>query len=298
MEELTLKKANWNCPTIESRKTIKKLNQEIVASFCDLEEVKKIMDAHTEKVGASRYILPVWQNMESIVIGSEIEAGKKGDAGLAATEFWLPGKYCVDTLSDLKEAEIDMVDHPLLRTVLELIPHYQDRPLILEIEAPFSILSALMNPMDIFLCFMEEGELLLQILYKIADAQAEYVKAAIEAGAGVISLADPVGTMNMVGEEYYKEYVGKSELYLMQRLDPYLDRAVIHICKKMSQSLAIAGYVTQESCEINPAADYYEILRHMASDPEIHYTGMTCIHNAHPNLRQSVKLQIKEGMSC
>ena len=46
-----------------------------------------------------------------------------------------------------------------------------------------------------------------RILEKIAFEEAKYLEAAINAGCHIISLAEPVGTADMVGEKYFRECI-------------------------------------------------------------------------------------------
>lgn len=281
-EKLTMQSARWACPAVENRIRLTGLDQEKIASLADPEVLRRLVDNQAKEPGRGRYTLPAWQNLEALVYGTGI---------LNNGEYWIPGDYCVEELEDIIDYEFDLLSSPLVRSVLEVIPYYRDKPLILEVEAPFSILAALMNPMDFYLCFEEEPERMVEILKRIADASASYIRACLEAGCRFISLADPVGTMNLTGGEYYSRYPGQTALYLLEKCDPYLDKAIIHICLKMSQSMIIAGLAKAEPWPVpDRTADYTEILSAMAEDRGIHYTGMTCIHNASPNLKKSFRI--------
>ena len=281
-EKLTMQSARWACPSLENRRILSSPDQELIASFADPEELRRHMEENREEVGAGRYILPVWQNLEALVYGTGI---------LNNGSYWIPGDYCVNELGDIRDYAFDFLSSPLIQALLKTIPLYKDEPLILEAEAPFSILAALMNPIDLYLFFEEEPKLMMDILERIADASAEYIKACLKAGCRIISLADPVGTMDLIGEEYYSRYPGQATRYLLEKCDPYLDKAIIHICLKMSQSMVIAGLAKAEPWPVpDKAADYMEILSAMAEDEGIHYTGMTCIHNPSPSLKKALQI--------
>lgn len=282
--KINLQSVGWDCPSIENRKILQRPGQNLFASMEDPSELVRLLEENTEDLGKRRYILPVWQNLESVVYGTRI---------LDKGRYWIPGDYCLENLSDIEDVEFNLLDHPLIRAVIEVIPLYRDRPLILELEAPFSILSALMNPMDLYLYFEEETELLLDILFRMAEASATYVKACAQAGCRFFSLADPVGTLNLVGEGYFKKFCGSSAIHFMKKCQDFLDQAVMHLCLKQSRSLVMTGMARAEQIEI-PAGleDYTQILSLMADDPDIHFTGMTCIHNARPNLEKSCRIII------
>lgn len=276
---------NWNCPSIENRAPLPSLTQETIASFTNIDAVKKIME-HTMRTSAkSHYILPVWQNIESIALGTHI---------LNENRYFTPSEYCIEALEDIKGIDFDFSCDSLIQTVVKTIPYYKDKPLILEIEAPFSILAALMNPLNLYLYFEDNPILLTEILHKIADASAKYIQNCIAAGCRIFSLADPVGTLNLIGEKYYTSICGRAEIYLMKKCIPFLNHAVIHICQKMSQSLVIADLAKAELYKLPQSTkDYIEALLYMADNPAISFTGMTCIHNSKPNLTNSYTLYIK-----
>ena len=258
------------CPAMETGFFAGRPDRETLSSFTDREKVRKLVE---ERVKMSRHphILPVCQNMESLVYGSRL-----ADEG----EIWIPGDYCVKSLKDIENFEFDLLSHPLIRTVIELIPYYKDKELILEAEAPFTILAALMDPIDLYPCFSEDPNRLKSILFRIARASAEYLRQCVEAGAKVISLADPVGTLDMVGGEYFREFSGAAALCLMDRCRTFTDYALIHLCPRLSWSFEEAGMISSRpSPDRGEEEGFMDVLYAMARDPEIHFSGMACIHH-------------------
>lgn len=290
---LSLKNANWSCPSIEQVTDQNIIEQKDLVYLQDSAYITELAQKRADSLESHRYILPTVQNIESIVLASRF---------LPDGQYLSSGKYVIESLEELKDFDFRMVDDPMIQAILKAIVelnHANIKNVILEVEAPLSILGAMINPLQLYTSFLKEGELLKDILHRIADSVAEYVIAAIDAGIRVISLADPVGTMNLVGKKYYKEFCGESECYLLKKLDSHLDGAVIHICKKMSQSMIIAGLADAYPYKIhygessnnsninNSGNNSIEILQIMAEDPSIHFTGMTCIHDRKPDLHQS-----------
>ena len=258
---MNIKSMDWTCPSIERERT--------------------------GMQGRDYLILPARQNLEARVYSSRIqEMGIKSDSS----------SYCLKELSQIGDMDYDLLSDPMIREVIHLIEHHNDRPMLLEVEAPFTVLAALMNPIDLYLRLEDKGEeaLLIRILHQIADASAEYIRACLEAGCRIISLADPAGTMDLVGEKCYRNICGETEIYLMKRCRSYLKRAVIHICRKMSLSLMLADLVQVYPYHSGGSmGSHMDILAEMADDPEILYTGMTCIHNEKPDLQSSYIVEVK-----
>jgi len=279
-----MQSADWNCPSIEKRNKPGRPDQQLLASMTDPSEVRRLLKENTEEKGGHRFILPLLQNLESVVYGSRI---------LGHGSFWIPGDYLLSDLRDIETFEFDLLGHPLIRALIETITFYKNEPLILELEAPLFILSALIDPMDLDLCFEKEPVLLSDILRRIADASAAYVKACVQAGCRFFSLADPVGTLNLVGGRYFKEFCGSASVYLMKNCRASMEEAVMHLCPILSRSLLMTDMVRTDKIRI-PAGlkDYMQVLALMAEDPDIRFTGMTCLHDSRPDLLYSYRISL------
>ena len=260
----------WRCPSLEKADHALIPDRKTIDSYKDVETVKKLARENWSIPGFSGYILPVWLGMEALVYGRQILQGR---------DYPLPGKYCIHKLKDIEDFEFDLLRDPLIQAVLETIRQCREEPLILEVQAPFSILAGLMDPMDLYLCFTEEGERLKDILEKLTAASTDYIRAGLKAGCRFISLADPVGTMDLVGPDHYRDFCGPSEVSLLKQCRPYLDGAVIHLCMKMSRSLVLAGLA-----EALPGDSVY--------NPEARITGMTCIHREGAGLEEASLIRL------
>ena len=275
--------AAWPCPAMETGVFTGRPGRETIASFADKEKVRELVE---ERAGVSGpYILPAWQNIESLVYISRLEG--RGDSRI-------PGDYCVKSLKDIEDFEFDLLFHPLIRTMIGLIPSYKDKELILEAEAPFSILAALMDPMDLYPCFSEDPERLRAILSRIARASAEYLRKCVEAGVRVISLADPVGTMDLVGKEYFREFSGAAGIMLMEQCGSFSDHALIHLCPRLSRSFEEAGMISALPLpDMEKNRRLMDTLSALARNPEIHFSGMACIHHSESFLDKISAIVIK-----
>lgn len=299
MYDVNLRTADWRCPSVGHRaeKRIENGRDRVVQSDAAKDRSKRVI----------RRILPRQQNLESIVLGTRI---------LNNGTTFSPSTYCVEKLEDIYAVDFDLLQDPMIKELIREIGksgrcsgRSAGEDLILLAESPFSVLAALMNPMDLYLCFEEEGEVLREILHRIADASAAYIRACIKAGCRIISLADPVGTINLVGEDYYKAFCGESAVRLMKQCSPYLDQALIHICPHMSRSLLISRlakaeplrFLKQESgvlCHERGGQDdgkqsLVDSLSAMAEDPDIHFSGMACIYDSHFHWKKLCRIRLR-----
>ena len=122
-----------------------------------------------------------------------------------------------------------------------------------------------------------EPEKLEKILKKIVLEEAEYIKAVIQAGCRIISLAEPTATMDMVGEKCFKECSGMATFMLLKEIEKFLSNSVVHLCGKLSSSM-IAVHMAKEEEDFVTGETYLENLIEVTKNPEIHFVGQRCIH--------------------
>lgn len=193
---------------------------------------------------------PAQQNQEAYVYGKRL----KGEAYAGLSE------YCIEEPEALSDFDFDLVSAPEIRDVIRELRERTrtekdaETDPILEIEAPFSVLAGIMDPMKLYACREEKAEQLKRILYKIADAQSIYIDTCMKAGCRQFSLADPVGSLNLVGEAYFREIVGSSELYLMKKCASTFEMVTVILCPLMARSLKMTGmekeipFIYQDEC--------------------------------------------------
>ena len=276
---------DWSCPSIEPVQDRSLPDREKLAAFKRPQDLAALMIGKARLYEGERYILPLWQNLEALVIGSRIS----GDG-----EPFLPDRYCLDNLRQMEGIDCTLRGDPMIEAVIEVIREYRDQPLVLEVESPFSILGALINPVDLYGAIMEERDLVMSLLDRIAEASAGYIRACINAGCRIISIADPLGSMDMVGEECYRSLCGPAQARHLKKIRPCLTRAIVHICRKMSLSMLASGFMESEKYRPKiPVKKYTDLLYAMADDPDVFYTGLTCMHVRNPDPGQSCILSLK-----
>ena len=272
----------WACPSLDHRTGLLCNNPDQFSLLTDSDFVMQWMEGTAKSFGkkdngqGKLYILPVCQNLEALVLSRRIR--KDGS-------YMVSGDYCLAGLEDIESIEYNILDDPLVSAMKKAAASYRDktkRLLILEAEAPFSILSALMNPIDLFLCFEEKPVLLLNVLRKIAHASALYLRSCLDAGFDFISLADPTGSLDLVGPDYYKRFCGQAALYLMKECRPFLPSSLIHLCPKMSRSMLMTGLIRidRKRCFVSEdrSGNLWEVLISAARDPHVSFTGGVCLH--------------------
>lgn len=229
---------------------------------------KAFLDIQLENK-AKEIRMPLVQNLEAVVYGAGIQ--KCGNT-------WSVGDYCVDTLEELEHIDFSLLGDTRVQTILEVISEMKTKKIILEVEAPFSILAALISPLKLYRYARRKPELLKTILHKIAIAEGEYIMAAIQAGCQVISLADPTGVVELTGEKFYTEYCGTATVEVLNQCKRSLRNAVIHLCGKVSRSLIMTSMAVVKPYRVADDSDYIEAILEIAENRKIKYIGQGCLN--------------------
>ena len=212
--------------------------------------------------------LPLMQNIESVALGAiPKQIGK----------VYSIRDYRYRKISDISIEKGSLVRTPEIQSILKYVKRHSGEKMILEIEGPFSVLSGMIDPMKLFVAARKHGEELQNLLFDVADELAEYIKLASQAGIKVFSLAEPEGSMDVIGEKYYQEFVGKSMLYFISKIKPYMNRSIVHMCGKSSSALEMEhmASVSKYAVEEKP---YKDILFRLSSDPDFRFVGNACIN--------------------
>ena len=258
----------WKCNGNDKRTMPKQLWEKDLSILLDEEEMEKALFTWRKVENRKEIVLPLVQNLEGAVLGADII--KRGN-------YWTTGDYPFSRLEEINLGQFTLMKDKRIKTVIDVTKKLKEEPIILEAEAPFSILAALIDPMKLYLAMQTESEKLEKILKKIVLEEAEYIKAAIQAGCRIISLAEPTGTVDMVGEKCFKECSGMAAFMLLKEIEKFLSNSVVHLCGKLSSSM-IAVHMAEEKEYFVTGETYLENLIEVTDNPEIHFVGQRCIH--------------------
>lgn len=258
----------WKCNGDDKRTMPRWLWEKDLSILSNEEEMEKALFAWRRVENRKEIVLPLVQNFEGAVLGADVI--KRGN-------YWTTGDYPFSTLEEINPEQFALMKDERIKTVIEVIKKLKDEPLVLEAEAPFSILAALIDPMKLYLAMQTEPEKLEKILKKIVLEEAEYIKTVIQAGCRIISLAEPTGTIDMVGEKCFKECSGMAAHMLLKEIEKFLSDSVVHLCGKLSNSMITVQIAEEEEYFVN-GDTYLENLIEVTKNPEIHFVGQRCIH--------------------
>ncbi|MGN0592162.1 MAG: uroporphyrinogen decarboxylase family protein [Ruminococcus sp.] len=148
--------------------------------------------------------------------------------------------------------------------------------ILLCVEGPFSVLCALIDMLRVVRGMKTHRQLITDVLEHMTDILSQYLIRALQLHVKVISLADPVGSVQLLGRKRYSEFCGTYIIRLLKQMEPFLDNACIHLCGKCSTDLENCGLVTSRSEVFH--GNYGNAMQYAVQTPSIHVIGHGCVN--------------------
>lgn len=167
-----------------------------------------------------------------------------------------------------------------INTVLDAAAylHNQGETVALNIEGPFTILSSLIEPKLLYKAIRKNDPSVLPGFEMIEKNIIAYAQLAIEAGVTILSYADPVGAIDIIGPQLYKQHSGRVTCNILKTLAATPRNAVIHLCGKTSTALEKCGFAQSKRHDHNESVTYFDALSQMVNDnKETQIIGHSCI---------------------
>ncbi|MEL7621976.1 MAG: uroporphyrinogen decarboxylase family protein [Clostridiales bacterium] len=211
----------------------------------DPEMIAALAKAAAKAKGCNFVVLPFGSTAEAKALGAEIlpwdeQSGPR------------PGKYTLFDLRELKEADIAAA--PQVKAMLEAcrLLKRQGIRVAYEISGPLSILSCLMDLTILFKQWRKDGELMQGVFALFQGMLSDYLKEICDAGADVISYADPAGNPAILGPRF-SHWLNDWFLraFLMQALTICCDRnKSLVLCPMLAAGLKEEGLPAREGNRI------------------------------------------------
>lgn len=217
--------------------------------------------------------LPFCSTIESEALGSKIKIGE--DSCSTRVE-----EYVINSVDNLENIEKADFNKGRIKEVLKAVSILKNQGEIvcINVVGPITIATSLMDSTLFYKLLRKEKEKMNKFMKLIEDTIKEYIDKALEKGVDIISFADPVGSIDIVGPKVYKEISGKITYNILKYLENKKEDKIVHICGKASTSLEKIGLINLKSIEINNNITYGEALINLLKDyNNIKFIGNWCI---------------------
>ena len=143
--------------------------------------------------------------------------------------------YVFSSLEEMSSLEgLDITKNRISEVLgaVELLAEAREN-VVLSVEGPFTIISALIDPLIFYKGMRKDPKKIQEILAIVEEGVIRYSLEGIKRGAKIISYGDPVGAMDIVGPKIYRDFSGPSSWRIISVLKEVKEKVIIHICGKI-----------------------------------------------------------------
>lgn len=262
--------------------------------FEDAHFKKDCMAEVSEKIrainGDSICHIPFSVVVEAEAFGSKVRLDKNTN-GVLTHDF----KYSkIEELTDIHEFDLNT---GTIKEVLDCIDILSKtgNVVALNVEAPFTILTLLINSLTIFKGLRKQGDIICNAILTIQNSVREYIIKAIERGARIISYSDPGSDVSVLGPKIYRKLSGEISYNLIKSLESYLDNSIIHLCARTSFPFEKMGFCTSTPIKVEKGINYGEAICSLLDNNNIKILGHKCMESTNKIIEDSLiwKLDLK-----
>ncbi|MDR0813784.1 MAG: methylcobamide--CoM methyltransferase [Oscillospiraceae bacterium] len=172
--------------------------------------------------------IPFCMTVEAEALGSAVDFGTRACEPKIAVERYAAAAEAV--LPDTKSALESSRSSVIATTVEAASRQLTDVPVIGSLTGPISTAGSLVDPMRFLKDLRKDAAASHALIDKVADFLIEYAYQLIEAGADVISIADPTATGEILGPKMFEDFAVR----YINRVADGIHRAnipvIVHIC--------------------------------------------------------------------
>lgn len=255
----------------------------------------KLAKAVKEHNQAAMCQIPFCHTLEAEALGGKIRLGD-GVAGPRA------GAYICKSLEEVLELSalsLESEQAGRLRETLRACRMLKEmgEPVVFLVSGPMTILNGLVDPGQLFRAFLKKPELAARIFEAMGRDILTVMKAAEEAGADMISYADPAGGINIVGPKVAERVVDMFTAPFLKLVEKELTKeTAVLLCPKTAFALIGTEAAQWKDWELSEPMEYLAAVLYMKK--QIRFAGQDCMNHVGRRLENRIfkELVLKERM--
>nr|WP_312579273.1 uroporphyrinogen decarboxylase family protein [Sedimentibacter sp.] len=189
------------------------------------------------------YGVPFCMTIEAEEMGADVIMGSK------IYEPHVTG-YAIESVLSWNKLNPVNFEQGRTKTVLDAIKLLKDKnddvPIIGNIIGPISGASSVIEPVVFYKELKKHNKEAHEFLNFVTEQIIIFAKKQIEAGADVIALSDPSGTGEILGPKYFEEFAVKYINQIIEEIQKYKVRTIVHICGQMKNVYAQASKIKSD----------------------------------------------------
>lgn len=206
--------------------------------------------------------VPFCMSIEAEAMGAEVTMG---------SECFEPHvtKYAIESVIDYDKVKDLDVNDGRAKVVIDAIKILKSKnlsvPIIGNITGPISTASSVADAVTFYMDLRKHNVEAHKFLNRVTKSLIAFAKAQIEAGADIITIADPSGTGEILGPKMFDEFAVR---YLNQLIDNIKNEniyIIVHICGQMSGVYKEVNKVKADALSFDSAVSIEEAKRNLPS---------------------------------
>lgn len=194
----------------------------------------------------------------------------------------------IEEMSSIQSLELNEGRISEVLAAVEILAEAGEK-VALSVEGPFTILSALIDPMNFYKGLRKDPQRIQEILAVVEEGIVRYSLEGIKRGATIISYGDPVGAIGIIGPKVYREYSGPSSWRIIKGIQEASGKVLIHLCGKTSTALEKIEMARAYPIEADAASTYGQaLLRLLDETTEPIVIGHRCIKGSLNRMSQPI----------
>jgi MtaA/CmuA family methyltransferase len=202
--------------------------------------------------------VPFCLTVEAEALGAHIKLGN----ALAGPRVDHYAFSSIEEMSDLQDLDIT---GGRIGTVLNAVSALAEagEQVALSVEGPFTIISSLIDPLIFYRDLRKDPSRIRAILAVLEQGIVRYCLEGVQRGAAIISYADPVGSMDILGPKVYQDFSGPSSRLIVKRIQAEAAPVLIHLCGKTSTGLEKTGLARSYPIPTEDALTYGQAMNEL-----------------------------------
>lgn len=155
--------------------------------------------------------------------------------------------------------------------------HEAGEAVALELAGPMTILNGLLELAVVFREWRREPSLMVDVLARLLEDQLRYAEAAVTVGVNMLCVADPAGSMGILGPQRAAVQAKTFVVPLLQYLEAELP-VTVHVCPRLARELVESDLAVWRELPLDAPQPYGQIC--LSGLPGPRRVGQVCIKNS------------------
>ncbi|MBQ8598550.1 MAG: methylcobamide--CoM methyltransferase [Oscillospiraceae bacterium] len=240
-------------------------------AYCQREQMALLAQTIRREDGGAFCLLPFCHTLEAEAYGATIDLGD-GLTGPRARG------YRFSSWKELAELPPLKMETPRLQETLAACRLLKEKgeSVLFQISGPMTTLNSLLPSEQLFRALMKETDLVLELFRRMGQDSLRLLKAAEEAGADLLSYADPMASVSIVGPRL-------TEIISREFTAPYLKQAdrrlkaesLLLLCPKTAFALLGTELAQWKEHSLPPGLTYGEGALYLRG--KLRFSGQCCV---------------------